>query len=310
MLIFPLPGLSFLSWVALVPLIFVILKSPSQAVLNPGEDFVRGVTTGQAFWLGYLTGFIWYLGSCYWVYHVMNGYGGLSAPVAAGVLVLFCLYLGLYHGLFAALLARSSRSSLLANGRVLWLVPFFWVAVELARSRITGFPWDLLGTAQVDNIPLTRLATFTGVYGISFVIALVNAAFAGALLTTNKRIRAAIALAAAVVLQAGALYQPQPDAVTHTARLVQQNLPIGNVGWTADYFDRTIAELTELSRQPKRGPTGKNWAAAPRLIIWPESPAPFFVNDPKFNTWMGTLAGDQDAFVLAGSLGLKNPIQG
>ena len=26
-----------------------------------------------------------------------------------------------------------------------------------ARARISGFPWDLLGTAQVDNIPLTRV---------------------------------------------------------------------------------------------------------------------------------------------------------
>ncbi len=55
------------------------------------------------------------------------------------------------------------------------LSPFAWVAVELARARITGLPWDLLGIAQVDNSMLTRLAPVTGAYGLSFVIALVNA---------------------------------------------------------------------------------------------------------------------------------------
>ena len=45
-----------------------------------------------------------------------------------------------------------------AAGRLL-LAPAVWVAVELARTRITGFPWDLLGITQVDNIPLARIAT-------------------------------------------------------------------------------------------------------------------------------------------------------
>ena len=64
--------------------------------------------------------------------------------------------------------------------RVLLLAPFLWVAVELARTRITGFPWDLLGIAQVDNIPMARVATVTGVYGLSFEIMVVNTALAAA----------------------------------------------------------------------------------------------------------------------------------
>ena len=62
-----------------------------------------------------------------------------------------------------------------------------WVAVELARTRITGFPWDLLGITQVDNIPLTRIATVTGVYGLSLEIMLVNAAFAAAFLVRREK---------------------------------------------------------------------------------------------------------------------------
>jgi apolipoprotein N-acyltransferase len=127
--------------------------------------------------------------------------------------VLFCLYLGLYHGLFGALLVLAARSPRIGPQRVLLVAPFLWVAVELARARITGFPWDLLGTAQVDNAPLTQIATFTGVYGVSFAIVLVNAAFAAAMLLPVER-RRATAIAAtlsALVLQAGVLVKPQPQ---------------------------------------------------------------------------------------------------
>jgi apolipoprotein N-acyltransferase len=320
-LIFPSPGLSFLSWFALLPLLIALLPVPPKVqLLGPGQETTPSLTAGQGFWLGYLSGFIWYLGSCYWVFQVMNNYGGLSAPVAAGVLFLFCLYLAIYHGLFGALLVRISRGGVFAGARTLFLAPFLWVAIELARARITGFPWDLLGTAQVDNIPFTRIATFTGVYGLSFGIFVVNALYAGAFLSRTDRRRqlATAATIVALALQLGTLAKVPMVQTTHIARLVQQNLPISETAWTADYFDRTIAELTELSRQPKdpaivdQQTSGERtqWSKEPRLIIWPESPAPFYSNDPKFGNWLSTLASDQDAYLIAGSLGLKNPTNG
>lgn len=306
MLIFPTPSFSLLAWVALTPLLVALLQRPTEEVLTPGA--VEGLTLRQGFLLGYLCGFIWYLGSCYWVFHVMHTYGGLPAPVAGGVLVLFCLYLGLYHGLFALLLVRLGRKSVPFAVAV---SPCLWVAVELARSRITGFPWDLLGTAQVENIALTRIAPWTGVYGVSLVIAGVNALFAAAMLLRGQKMRLGFAaFGAALLLQAATLWNPAESPATHAARLVQQNVPITHSGWTADRFDQTVAELSDLSRQPKTGDVPKNWSAAPRLIIWPESPAPFYVNDPKLNTWLGALAADQNAYVLAGSLGLRNPANG
>jgi apolipoprotein N-acyltransferase len=304
-LIFPTPSWSFLAWVALAPLLIALLQQPEREVLRPGSK--PGFTLGQGFLLGYLCGFIWYLGSCYWVFHVMNTYGGLPAPVAGAVLVLFCLYLGIYHGLFAVLVVRVGRKSI---PLALFATPFLWVAVELARSRVTGFPWDLLGTAQVDNLFLTRLAPLTGVYGLSLVVAVVNVLFVAAVLARRQRLPLAIvAVAVAVALQAGVLWRPAESSATHVARLVQQNVPITHSPWTTDQFDRTIAELSDLSRQPKNS-TPPQWSASPRLIIWPESPSPFYVNDPKLNTWLGTLASDQNAFIIAGSLGLRNPTDG
>src|SRR5580698_6779408 len=151
-------------WIALLPLLWALLADNKQG--NP-------LTFRQGGALGYVCGFVWYLGNCYWIYQTMYLYGGLDRPVAAGILVLFCLYLGLYHALFGTLIAAFR----LHFGRQIALVlsPFAWVAVELARAHITGLPWDLLGITQVDNPLLTRLAPITGAYGLSFVIAAVNA---------------------------------------------------------------------------------------------------------------------------------------
>src|ERR1700727_2559787 len=152
-------------WIALLPLLIALLGNDKQG---------NALTRGQGAALGSLCGFVWYLGNCYWIYQTMYLYGGLPKPIAAGILVLFCLYLGLYHALFTTIMVACRRSRIGKQGALL-LAPFIWVAVELARARITSFPWDLLGMAQIDNPLLTRLAPITGVYGLSFVIVLVNA---------------------------------------------------------------------------------------------------------------------------------------
>src|SRR5205807_4917913 len=168
-----------------------------------------------------------YAGTCYWIFDTMHQYGGLSRPAALLALFLFCLYLGLYHGLFGLLigmLAGPDRD----DRRALVAAPFVWVAVELARTRITGFPWNLLGIAQVDNVPLCRIAGWTGVYGLSFEIMLVNVAVAAAFLVPRKKRSALLvaALAAAAVLQVGRLIEAPAATADRAALLVQQNIPV------------------------------------------------------------------------------------
>src|SRR5258707_8778882 len=203
--IFPLPNLYWLSWIAVAPLLIATLRAcrPQTLQLQGAERFLPA-SPMQGFLLGYVSGILWYCGNCYWIYSTMKQYGGINALGAAGLLFLFALYLGLYNGLFGLIIGRLARGeSGLRNALV--LSPFVWVAVELARTRITGFPWDLLGVAQVDNIALSRIATSTGVYGISFEIALVNVAVAAAFLVPRQKRFALLcpALAAAAVLQAG-----------------------------------------------------------------------------------------------------------
>src|SRR4051812_36257468 len=314
-LIFPSPSLSFLAWVALAPLLVAILKNGSVGgeVLDASGQSLSLITPGQAFWLGYACGIVWYLGNCYWIYNTMHVYGNLSSVVSTGILILFALYLGLYHGLFAALLANVAKPR--GNGsdprvrqkamrRALYVIPFLWAAVELARTQITGVPWDLLGTSQVGNIPLAFVSRWTGVYGVSFEIALVNTAFAAALLAHARRRQEllGIALVAAIIFQAGSFIHPRASTWTHTAMLVQGNTPVLNEGWTEEYFDKTLKDLQAASAFVDDKPH-----PPPRLIVWPESPAPFYVPDPRFRQALAELATKQQAYVLAGSLGVDRP---
>ena len=305
-LIFPDPALYFLSWVALAPLIYAILQCRNQdALLTMVEDgkWYAPATTWQGFWLGYLSGVIWYLGSCYWVYHVMHVYGNLGPTTSFLLLLGYALYLSLYHGLFGLLIAVIARRRNGYSLRALVFAPFAWVTVELARTYITGFPWDLLGTAQIDNIPLTRLATFTGVYGLSFEIALVNTAVAAAFLVPRARrnLMLTASLAAAAILQAGQFVKPPVLAGDHGVTLVQSNIPILDDPWTLEYLQQTLSELRALSTRPPQSPPG-----SPGLIIWPETPAPFYATDLHLRATLGEVARATNSYIVAGSMGIEH----
>ncbi len=226
---FPLPGVYVLSWISIAPLLVALFHANNPDTLQLDESRkLLPARPWQGFLLAYACGVLWYLGTCYWVYDTMHQYGGLSVPVAILVLLLFALYLGLYHGLFGLLVSTLARKDS-GNRLALLSAPFLWVAIELARTRVSGFPWDLLGITQVDNIPLTRIATATGVYGLSFEILLVNVAVASAFLVHRSRRKPLIfaSIGAIVLLQAGRWLTLPPAPADHTAVLLQQNLPSG-----------------------------------------------------------------------------------
>ena len=297
-LIFPLPGVYILSWFALTPLIVALLRARPVGELEvSGSQRLQPATPRQGFLLGYVCGIIWYAGTCYWIFDTMRLFGGLNIPMALLVLFLFCCYLGLYHGFFGLLVALVARPR--DNRWALVLAPFLWVAVELARTRVTGFPWNLLGTAQVDNVALSRIAGWTGVYGISFEIVLVNVAMAAAFLLPRPRRGPMLiaALAAAAVLQAGRLVEAPAAKSDHSALLVQQNIPV-SADWTPAYFQQTLTDLTNLTEKAAADKT-----AQINLIVWPESPAPFFTNDARFRATVSDLARTAGSPIIVGAIG-------
>ena len=91
-----------------------------------------------------------------------------------------------------------------------------------------------------------------------------------------------------------------------TALLVQENIPILQAAdWTKDYFEGTLRDLTWISLNPP----GSSETQHVDPIIWPESPAPFYSGDPDFRQAVSNLAREAHAWVITGSIGVRNASQ-
>jgi len=304
------PWRGAIAWVALIPLIWGVLQ-PAEAA---GPSYLRRSAIGA-----YVCGVAWYVLNCYWIYATMHIYGGIGAPASCGILILYSLVLGLYFGVFGLLLALV-RAAFDSRKTALLLAPVFWVGLEFAASRITRVPWDQLGYSQVDNFLLTRLAPFTGVYGISFVLAAGNAMFVGALFACPVRRRLPLALGTllfAAGLQLGILAEPQPSPADSTAVLLQQNLDVTDSNdWFGPEWDRHTAEFLALSDK-SCGPYSAGMPEPHRveveplcpvhpsidLVAWPESPSPFREADPRFQRLMKELTRQTHSPAVVGNIG-------
>ena len=311
--IFPLPGLYWLSWVAVAPLLVALLRARAGGALQVNARLrLVPASPWQGFVLAYVCGIVWYFGTCYWVYGPMHRYGGVPVPVVLPTMLLAAMHEGLYRGLFGLLVALVAGRDGSAR-RALVAAPFLWVAAELALTRISAFPWELLGYAQTGNFVLTRIATLTGVYGLSWEIMLVNSVFAAGFLVAHEGAQAkqrrksllVSATAAAVVLQAGQWIAPAPAVADHTALLVQQNIPI-QADWTPEYFENTLRDLRRLS---EKSAADARSAGKPDLMVWPESPSPFYTSDPLFRNAVSEMARQAQTWVVTGSIGAEPAMQ-
>jgi apolipoprotein N-acyltransferase len=314
----PLPAWrAIFAWFGLVPLLCALL---CRATVEDPRPLRR------SFLIAYLCGVLWYVGNCYWIYDTMLIHGGLPPLVSVLLLVGYSLVLGLYFGLFGwgvVLIRRSTGSARLA----LAAAPVLWTALELAGARITSVPWDQLGYSQVDNSLVNQLAPWTGVYGISFLLVAVNALLVGGFLLPccpSKRIAERHIWAGCGVLllamgSFGMSIAPPPAPATATAMLVQPNLDVAAANnWNGPEWDRQIAAFTQLAgAQCKSSIAGIPESGAPAseivcpaneshpdLVLWPESPAPFFEQDGRFLQAMNGLARSERAPLIVGGVGM------
>lgn len=298
------------AWFGFVPLLWAVLRAAR------GPRPLRA-----AFLVGYLAGFAWYCGNCYWVRDTMMRYGDMPPAAPTLLLMAYSAVLGLYWGLFGLILAAIRRAAP-SPGPALAAAPFVWVALELAAARITSVPWDQLGYSQVDNPLVTWLAPWTGVYGISLLLVATNALLAGALLfdaPSSRRKSGLTGAALFLVGAAGLALTPVAAPTTATAVLVQPNLDVaGEDDWNGPAWDRRIAEFARFAQQtctpyiagipetgaPQLQPSCAPPLAPPALVAWPESPAPFFELQPRVQSSLASVAQAAHAPLVVGSLGM------
>jgi apolipoprotein N-acyltransferase len=244
----------------------------------------------------------------------MHVYESIPIVASLGILFLFALYVGLYHALFGALLGAVHRTR--SRNVTLSTVPVIWVAVELARARVTSFPWDLLGYTQVDNLFLTKLAPLTGVMGLSFVVACVNAMWLMRPATNSSRRTHVWSYAAATIAIGmtgiGLLYKPKFKEHTQAlATLVQENLGVGSERGAFESKQQMIASFSQLSLHPAIDatgtvPVGDHSVTRSQLIVWPEAPTDFVDSDPLLREAMSRLAIQTRSAVIVNDVTLAS----
>jgi len=286
---FPPGNLSFLAWFALVPL----LKSLDNKSPSP------------AFRLGLITGMAHYLTLLYWIVVVLGHYGNLNIVVSFIPLILLCLYLALYSGLF------SSLTTYLGGSRLdLIFMAGFWVGLEYIRSKLlTGFPWCLLGYSQYEHLYVIQIADICGVYGLSFLIIFSNGLIYWLLFMYHERRSSLLKWQVLIaVLMAGSTFAYAHYRLTGdlsggksrksvNAVIIQGNID-QSVKWDPAYQEETMATYLRLTR------TGLDFR--PGLIVWPETALPFFFQDNvKFSPRVLSFAMESGAPLVFGSPAYK-----
>ena len=292
-LLFPKFSLSWVSWVALVPLLIALFRETAWQ---------------RAALLGWIFGLTFFSGCCYWILAVLQGYSDMHWSGAVFLFALLIVYLALFPGLFAWGFARLS---LRLPGSCFLLAPFLWVSTEYLRGYLlTGFPWCLTGYALADEVHLAQIATVTGVYGLSFLVVLINTLIAGCFFRSRLAIGG---LPVALAMVAGLVWvgmRPAEAGNTREAhaRLVQTHIALDQP-WDRQSQTQIVEELVELSLSPpvedsETIPDAGPMAPAPhqvRLVIWPETPAPFYYHDdPSFRKRMNELAAASRSTLLFG----------
>lgn len=152
LLIFAFPpfDVSGLAFIGLVPLL-IVLRIEKGAF--------------KSFIFSFLTGIIFFGGLLFWISGIkLYQVPAWMLPIGW---ILISLVLGVYIGIFGLIVKYK------------WgLTPFIWVSIEFIRSifPMGGFPWGILGYSQYQNLMLIQIVDWTGVFGISFLILLVNTA--------------------------------------------------------------------------------------------------------------------------------------
>ena len=255
---------------------------------------------GEAALCGLLYGGMFYSFSLPWIYTVLRQYGPLTAGQALGATALLVIATSLFCSSFAVALAWISRRS---AGLAMLAAPFLWVTTEYARTNLPdiGYPWNLVGYTASGNLALVQLATLTGIFGLSFLVVAYNAALVWSLRSRTRRALLSLAGFTAVLLAAsawGGRFVPaaRPSAVAH---LVQTNLPLS----TNNPPDWDVIHAADMEQIDQITVTAAR--NQPGLVVWPEVPAPFSLQQPPFARRVAGLARDSQAYFLLGVVDWK-----
>ena len=297
---FPRFGHPAFAWIALVPLLIALSGWRGRPALSGVEGGSRlpGQPPLRAFTLGLISGILYFVGTIYWTGTVIRTFGGLALPVAVFAVLLLASYLALFPALTALITGRLVQRAGIGG---LLVMPAAWVATEFSRGYLFGgFPWVPLGNSQVTVLPVAQLASVLGVYGLSALVASVNAALAYAVLSSGRD--RVVAIGSVAVLLAGVggwgAMRIADGSLTREGTPIRVGLMQGNIAqedkWNPAEARRIFTTYISMTRDAVR--------RGAEFVIWPESSTPFmFEEDEVGGAALRALAREVQVPILFGS---------
>ncbi|MCS6816194.1 MAG: apolipoprotein N-acyltransferase [Blastocatellia bacterium] len=298
-LAFPSPlgeGIWLLAWGAWIPLLF--------RLATRGSLSLREVAL-----LGSGVALVVFYGSFSWLTFPIVHYGGVPTPIAYALLLIPAFVLSIFFSAFLWL----ARWGIVRWGRTgVFMAPFFWVALEWARVRLTRHGWNLFGYSQASVPELIQIARGTGVLGVSFLLLLANALGLFFILRETKLWRrlllgigAPLALVSLVFL-VGRTARPEIQPGTSLVHVfaVQPVIPVigRGAGLRAPDVVESLNRHLRLSEEVLA--EGKGDDAHPRLLVWPESPMNLSLDeDEAIAAYLADFARRHGVYLLLNHLG-------
>lgn len=285
---YPRVSYSFAAWLMLAP-------------------FIWGICHVRGFWgcvgYGYLAGFISNASILSWVYYTCVHGGGLSQTLSLAA------WLGL-SGLLAVQFAIFGGSCYFLKKTGIFfplLAACGWVTLEWLHQVIAfyglGFPWIMLGYTQWNVPQVLYIASFAGVYGISFLLAFVGASVGWCF--GHRGLGGLWQLLVATVVFAGVygfgthMYDKFARFLAHPRSLltVQAALLQPSIDqykkWTPEFEAEIAQTLQDMGRQLAGTHT--------YLAVWPESAVPGSLTDEEYFNLFTTIGQQSGAYQVIGS---------
>ncbi len=235
--------------------------------------------TKQAFIVGWLFGFGYFLFSLSWIGNALlvegNDYKWAWPLAVAGL----PFVLAFFPACAIALARRFSDPK-----RVVGFVSFvvLYIIFEWLRGHIfTGFPWNLFGYTWVDTLSIAQTAYPLGIYGLSF-LTLLWASLAGFLYVQRDiwvfKLVAAVLVSFVFSYMYGDLRLGQnPDVFTNTnVKIIQANIAQKDK-WDRNKLYDNLERHIQLSM-----PDDETDIYAPIIIVWPETAMVDWLYDDPF----------------------------
>ena len=279
---FPPIGYYGFIWLALIPF-FILLH--------------RQRSLRKGFLSGFFVGIIHVSTTMYWISVSVYRYGGLPLWGAAALTLLFILYLSLYWGLMGCTYVFLDR------WKCAYLFPFAATLIEYIRGLpLIRFPWGGIEMALPPHLILSQIVDITGIYGLGFLIYLVNYLIFRIWLDSREKRNATaftqlILLCLLMISVWGYGYTRIPKVLkdirawrTMKVCLVQPDID-QSVKWKPSWELKGLKRYLHISGQAVSG-------FQPDLVVWPEAALTFYIqNEPNLFQRVADLAR-RDHFML------------